>query len=204
VVEAEAVEVFLEAVRLFNRVEVRALDVLGQGGFEDLLVIEIDDADRHLGQAGLLGGAEAALARDQLEALADLPHHQRLQDAVGPHAGAERFQLVGVERLARLIGIVLDAVERDFGHLGQRGVAADQGVQPAAQAFLLHDDILVSDDGVPVSARDDSKMPRPEQPALPAPTFRAEHPAQGTGGRRQGTTCTFFLRNDCVKIPPLR
>jgi len=44
VIEAEAIDVVLEAMRLLDRVEIGALDVLDEGGLEGLLVVEIADA----------------------------------------------------------------------------------------------------------------------------------------------------------------
>ncbi len=113
----EAVEVVLEALGLLDRVEVAALDVLDQGGLDDLLVVEVDDADRHRGQPRRLGGPQPPLAGDELEALALLPHDQRLEDAVGLDALAQRRQLVVVEGLARLERVAVDGVQRHQRHL---------------------------------------------------------------------------------------
>jgi len=78
----EARQVFLEPFRLLDGVEVGPVDVLDQGRFEDLLVIEVDDRDRHGRQPGLTGGTEPALPGYQLEALTDPAHNQWLQDTV--------------------------------------------------------------------------------------------------------------------------
>ena len=65
-------------------VQVAALDVLDERSFEDLLIVEVDDADRHLAQARNLGGTQPAFAGDELKLIADGTHDQRLQDAVVP------------------------------------------------------------------------------------------------------------------------
>ena len=62
----ETVEVFLETVGFFDGVQVGSLDVLDQGGFQHLLVVEVHDADRHLGQPGGLCGPQAPFAGDEL------------------------------------------------------------------------------------------------------------------------------------------
>ena len=62
----------LEALGLFDRVQVAALDVLDQRRLEDLLIVEGDDVNRHLGQPRGLGRAQPPFAGDELVALADL------------------------------------------------------------------------------------------------------------------------------------
>ena len=44
---------------------------------------DVADDDRHAQQAGELGGAPAPFAGDDLESIADPPHDDRLDDAVG-------------------------------------------------------------------------------------------------------------------------
>ena len=72
--------------RLFDRVQVLALDVLDERHLEERLLLPRRDVahdDRDAEQAGALRGAPAALARDDLEAVADLADDDRLDDAVG-------------------------------------------------------------------------------------------------------------------------
>src|SRR5438552_394330 len=56
----EPVEVLLEAVGFFNRVEVGAMDVLDQGRLKDLLIVEVDDVNGNRWQAGGLCSAKPA------------------------------------------------------------------------------------------------------------------------------------------------
>ena len=52
-----------------------------------------------------------------------------------PDAGAERGELIGIERLARLPGIVLDLIQGDLAcrqFRDRRVRSAQQGLQPAA------------------------------------------------------------------------
>ena len=116
----EAVEVVLEPLGLFDRVQVAPLDVLDQGGLEHLLVVEVDDADRDLGQAGPLGGPQPPLAGDQLESVAGRPDDHRLQDAVLADAGGQLGELVVVERFAGLVGVSLNPVDGDDGRRAGR------------------------------------------------------------------------------------
>ena len=51
-------------------VQVAPLDVLDERGFEHLLVVELDDVDRHFRQPRGLGGPQPAFAGDELELVA--------------------------------------------------------------------------------------------------------------------------------------
>ena len=71
-------------VRLFDRVEVLALDVLDERDLQGVAVVVISlmTAGRAV-EAGLLRGAEAALAGDQpVAVVADAGDHKRLDDPV--------------------------------------------------------------------------------------------------------------------------
>ncbi len=114
-IHAEPLEVVLETVGLFDRIEIAALDILDQGSLEHLLVVEVHDPHRDGVQPGLLGGTEASLAGDQLISVADEPHHDGLQDAVVLDAGGQGRQLILVKGLAWLERIVLDALDGDLG-----------------------------------------------------------------------------------------
>ena len=59
------------AVRLLDRVEIGALDVLDDGEFERLAIADVDDDDRDLVQAGALRRAPAPLAGDDLVGVGD-------------------------------------------------------------------------------------------------------------------------------------
>jgi hypothetical protein len=67
--ELELVDQALQALRLFERVEVLALDVLDQRHHRGGFVGHLLDEHRHLVQPGQPGGAEAALAGDDLVAV---------------------------------------------------------------------------------------------------------------------------------------
>ena len=99
------IDVPLERLGLFDRVEILALDVFDDGQLGHLAIVDVADLHRHLLPVGGLGGAEAALAGDQLVAVADAADHQRLQDAVGANAVRQVGDLGFVERLPRLIRI---------------------------------------------------------------------------------------------------
>ncbi len=113
------VDVPLERLRLFDRVEVLPLDVFDDGQLGHLAVVDVADLHRHLAPVGGLGGAEPALAGDELVAVADAADHQRLQDAVGADAVRQVGDLGLFERLPRLIRIGFDgdAVEPELAVL---------------------------------------------------------------------------------------
>ena len=96
--QTELVEQALIALGLLDRVEVLALEVLDEGGGERVGVAERADEARHLGEAGRLGGAPAALAGDDLEAggIGGMRAHQ---DGLEDAAGADRFRELGLGRL---------------------------------------------------------------------------------------------------------
>ena len=79
-----------QALRLLDRVEVLADHVLDQRRLQALGLGLVADDRRHLLQAGLLGGAPAALAGDQLvAAVGEGADEQRLDDAAGLDRGGE-------------------------------------------------------------------------------------------------------------------
>ena len=137
-------QVILEPLRLFDRIEVAALDVLDEGGFEDLLIVEVHDGDGHAVQSRFAGGPQPALAGHELKAFADLPHDQRLQDAVSADAGTERGKFVAIEGLARLIRVLLDSIDRDLRLYTGRcnaavfGAAQERIETPTQPRFLVH------------------------------------------------------------------
>src|SRR5260370_22088763 len=100
--------IILKALCLFDRIQVGALDILDQGGFKDLLVVEIDNVHGDFTDTGSLGGPQASFARNQLIAITDRTHNQRLQNAVGANAFRKRRKLVVVEHLSWLMRIMID------------------------------------------------------------------------------------------------
>ena len=75
---AESRQVVLEPAGFLNRVKVGAVDILSEGGFQRLLVIEFDDVNWHFRQAKGLGSAEPAFAGHKLEVIAGRSDQQRL------------------------------------------------------------------------------------------------------------------------------
>ena len=74
----------LIAGRLFQRIQIGALDVFDDRKFKRFGVGDFEHDDRHFVQARALRGAPSPLAGDDLELLAAVrrrPHHDRLNDA---------------------------------------------------------------------------------------------------------------------------
>src|SRR5207302_3922383 len=113
----EALQIIVESLRFLDGVEIGALDVLDQGCFQNLLIVEVNDSDRDLVKAGRLRGAQAALPGHQLKALPDLPDYQRLQDADSPNALRKGGKVILVKRLPRLIRILVYLIDRNTGRL---------------------------------------------------------------------------------------
>src|SRR5262249_11013894 len=63
-------------------------------------------------EAGELGGTESALAGEELEALGDTPHDDRLDQPVRLDRGCELPELLVVEVLAGLVRIRADVAQR--------------------------------------------------------------------------------------------
>ena len=72
-------------LRLFNRIEVRSLQVLDERKLEHFEVIGGPDNHRHLGQTQLLRGAPPSLSRDQFMPAIGLPDNERLNDPMLPN-----------------------------------------------------------------------------------------------------------------------
>ena len=88
---------------LLDRVEVLADHVLDQRRLQPLGLLLVADHRRHLLDPGLLGGAPAALAGDQLvAAVGEGADEQRLNDAAGLDRGGQRRQRLLVELGPRL------------------------------------------------------------------------------------------------------
>ena len=90
---AELVDQLAVGVRLLDRVEVRALEVLDERQLELLAIGELADDRRDALQAGQPRGADAALAGDELVAVEGLGDEDRLDDAVLADARGERLEL---------------------------------------------------------------------------------------------------------------
>ena len=93
------------ALRLFQRREVVALDVLDDGELQHLAVGDLALQHRHLMELGDLGRAPAPLAGDDLMHAGPgwmNPDQERLQDAVAADRLCQGFELIGIEMPARL------------------------------------------------------------------------------------------------------
>ena len=112
---AEVVQQLLVGRRLFQRVELLAVQVLDQRVAEQVIVLGLLDDGADLGQPGPLRGAPAALAHDQLvPASPDRTDDYRLQQAdLLDRLGqlVERVLVEGPPRLARVRG---DRGDRDL------------------------------------------------------------------------------------------
>ena len=96
------------ALRLLHGVQVLPLEVLDHGQLHGLAVVGLDDHHRHLTQTRHPGGTPAALAGDDLIVSGlQLPHRQRLDDAVLPDGIRQIGQRVRVELLPGLGGAAL-------------------------------------------------------------------------------------------------
>src|ERR1051326_4618466 len=104
----EAAEVVAKALGLLDRVEIGPLDVLDQGGFHHLLIVEVDDLHGHLREAERTDRSQAALAGDELVALADAADDQRLEHAMVANRVAQRLQVRLVESSPRLVRVDVD------------------------------------------------------------------------------------------------
>ena len=104
------IDVPLERFGLFDRVEVLALDVFDDGELGHLAIVHVANLHGHLAPVGGLGGTQAALAGDQLEAVARAADDERLQNAVGANAIGQIGDLGLVECLARLVRVARDRV----------------------------------------------------------------------------------------------
>ena len=87
----------LIGLRLLDRVEVLALDILDQRDFERFVVAELADDRRDFVQPRPLRRAPAPLAGDDLEAVAVRADDDRLDDAARLDRGGELVQRLFVE-----------------------------------------------------------------------------------------------------------
>ena len=103
---------------LLDRIEIFALDVFDERHLEERLIAPRGDLlhdDRHAQQARALGRAPAALAGDDLKAIADLAHDDRLNDAVRRDRPRQLLEPRIVDRRARLKLVRRQAIDVDLG-----------------------------------------------------------------------------------------
>ena len=141
----------LIAAGLFERVEIGALHVLDDRELERLAVVDLEQHDRHVVQAGALRRAPAPLAGDDLvliDRAAHGAHQDRLDDAALADRGRELVELGLGEMAARIARIGLEEFDR-HALLAARALergglvadVADQRRQPAAEprpCFVRH------------------------------------------------------------------
>ena len=97
------------ALRLLERIQVLALEVLYQRDLGDLVVLDVLDDRRHFRQPGLDGGLIATLAGDDLEAALTAPDQDGLED---PFLGDGRHELGQVAHdLPGLVRVRVDLVD---------------------------------------------------------------------------------------------
>src|SRR5450759_1602043 len=125
-----------QAARFLNGIEVGALQVLDESENELLVVACVAPHDRRDGgQSREPRCAPPALTGDQLEAVGQLSHEQRLEHAVEPDRFGELAQRFSVESSADLLVRGSDLVHRD--HLRHLSLALaghwDQGLESATK-----------------------------------------------------------------------
>ena len=107
-------------LRLFDRVEVLALDILDQRNFERLRIVEVADDDGHLMQPGPLRRAPAAFTRDDLIIVTVRPDDDRLDQSARGDRGGEFVEQRIVEMATRLIGVRRQGADRQHAYAARR------------------------------------------------------------------------------------
>ena len=99
------------SVRLFYRVQIRALDVLDQRKLESLVVINLFYANGNLLKASSLRGLPTALTGDDLiSAIGYLSYKDRLKQTIFLNRSSEFFYFLLFKLGSRLIGIRSDSI----------------------------------------------------------------------------------------------
>lgn len=136
----------LEGLCELDRVEVGALDVLDEGELERARGRDVFDDDRDVVHPGLLRGAPASLAGDELELVArDLADDERLEQPVLRQRRGELLDRGAVEvlpGLALLRDDPLDGAQEQAGVLARARVLAgradrEQRVEPTPEGARL-------------------------------------------------------------------
>jgi hypothetical protein len=130
----------LHALRLFQGVEVLALDVLDERHGQRRLIGNVLDDHRHRGEPGHLRRTKTPLSGDDLELLRGQRAHQdRLDDALLADGLGQLGQRLGVHARARLVAAGAQLGDRQLVRNALAGVfgalAAEQCVQSPAQAL---------------------------------------------------------------------
>ena len=129
--DAEVLDQRRAGARLVDRVEVLADHVLDQRRLQALVLGRVADHRRDRLEAGLLGGAPAALAGDQLvAAVVERADDQRLEDARRRDRVRQRVERVRVEAVRGWSGLGSIMLDRQLAQLGPAGVASRAGSPP--------------------------------------------------------------------------
>jgi hypothetical protein len=118
---AEVLQELLVRGGLLQRVELLAVEVLHEGVTEHVVVAGIADDGRDDVQPGDLGGAQAALAHDELVVVlrvGDLAYDDRLEESHDADRLGQFLQSVLREVLARLARVRPDGFHGDLGEMG--------------------------------------------------------------------------------------
>ena len=109
------VDKFAESKRDFDGVQVLSLNIFDEGHFSELEVGGSAHIGGHALQAGFYGGAVASLTRDNLIGVAnEFSHRNWLDDADFGNRHSKFVEGFLVKHSARLVGIYLNFVDRDF------------------------------------------------------------------------------------------
>src|SRR6185437_1697871 len=118
---------------LLHRVQVCTLEILYDRHLHRLLVAYLAKNGRDRLFGGFHGSAPATFASDQLEtAIGERPHNDRLDYAIGDNGARQLIQLLLVDLHARLVGIGVNLVGRNFS----RG-AARMGLDGVGTRVML-------------------------------------------------------------------
>jgi hypothetical protein len=108
--EAEFVNQALKGVRLFDRVEIFALEIFYQRHFQGHFLRHVPNYDWHAKQARTLSRTPAALSCNELEAAGNFANHERLHDAAGMDGAGKLVQRFFAEAGTRLIGARINQI----------------------------------------------------------------------------------------------
>ena len=154
--QAKLLDQTSKALRLFQRVQVFALNVLDQRHGSSSFIRDFAHQHRHLGQTCDMRGTKTALTGNdfvlaRMLALAELAHQNRLHDALHLDAFGQFIQRAFIHARARLVLACHHHIERQCAGQISRSTAhsacfffadlgAQQGFQTTSQAlgFLSH------------------------------------------------------------------
>src|SRR5262249_61382423 len=125
-------------VRLLDRIQIFALDVLDERDREKTILRDVPRDDRYFEQAGALRGAPATLACDDLITAVHVPDDDRLNDAVGADRSRELLDFPFVDRRPRLDAIGTETVGIHFeralgGRRDSHGNVGNEGGRATAE-----------------------------------------------------------------------